>query len=135
MRHAIHVDAARGDIGGDQNAYPTAAEILQCPLPCVLRFVAMNGVGWNGRAFQIPRNLIGLMLGACEHQSPRHALVRRQKMGEQLGLAALRHEVEALIDDLGGRRDGRHLDAHRILQEAARQIESNAQVMLSAVDA
>jgi hypothetical protein len=45
MRDVVDVDAARGDVGGDERADLAFAERFQRTLAGVLRFVAVDGVG------------------------------------------------------------------------------------------
>ena len=44
-RDVVDVDAARGDVGGDQHAGRAVAEVVERPLAGVLRLVAVDGVG------------------------------------------------------------------------------------------
>jgi hypothetical protein len=58
VRNAVHVNAARGDIGGHQNANRTGFEILQCFQALILRAIRMQCGGTNAFLFQVPRDAI-----------------------------------------------------------------------------
>src|SRR5712664_3866237 len=59
VRHAHHVDAARGEIGGDQYAGLAAAEIVERLLPRVLRLVAVDRLGDDAAIFQRLGDAVG----------------------------------------------------------------------------
>src|SRR5208282_6784422 len=42
MRHAVDVDAARGDVGGDERPCGAAAECAERPLALALALIAVN---------------------------------------------------------------------------------------------
>src|SRR6202011_2963334 len=56
MRDSIHVNATRGDIGGDKDTDGAGLEILQRAEPLVLRTIRMNGTRFDSTAFQTPRD-------------------------------------------------------------------------------
>src|ERR1700722_20755261 len=64
MADAVDVDAAGGDVGGDQRADLAGAECRQYPLAMVLRLVAMNGVGGDAGPSEAFHHLVRAMLGA-----------------------------------------------------------------------
>lgn len=68
----VYVDAPGGDIRRDQYPRMPALEILQCILPGVLRFVAMDGFRADARPDQALSDLIGAVLRSREHQGRRN---------------------------------------------------------------
>ena len=50
MRDPIHIDAARGDVGGDEDTDRTGFEILQRTEPLVLRTIGMDRARLNSAA-------------------------------------------------------------------------------------
>src|SRR6202042_2063354 len=58
MRHAVDVDAARGDVGRDQNARLAGAEGAEGPLALALAFVAVNGGRVDARLVERPGDAV-----------------------------------------------------------------------------
>ena len=71
MCQLVYVDAPGGDIRRDQYPRMPALEILQCILPGVLRFVAMDGFRADACPYEALSDLIGAMLRAREYQGRR----------------------------------------------------------------
>ena len=69
MRNPIHIDAARGDVGGDEDTDRAGFEILQRTEPLVLRTIGMDGARLNSAAFQTPSDLVSAMLGPGENEN------------------------------------------------------------------
>ncbi len=63
MRDVIDIEAARGNIGRDQNGRATAAERIKRARASVLRFIAVNGIRVNARSLELARKAIGAVLG------------------------------------------------------------------------
>ena len=59
MRDPIHIDAARGDVGGDEHTHRARFEILQRTEPLVLRAIGMDGARFDSAAFE-PASDLGL---------------------------------------------------------------------------
>src|SRR5882672_8616950 len=117
------VDAARGEVGGDQHAGLAAAEIVERLLPRVLRLVAVDRLGSDATILQRLGDAVGAALGAGEDDDP---LERRvgQQVAQQRALGGGVHEVDALVDLVDGaalalRRD---LDALGVLQDLRREL-------------
>ena len=121
MGHAHHVDAARGEVGGDQHAGLAAAEIVERLLPRVLRLVAVDRLGSDATILQRLGDAIGAALGAGEDNDP---LERRvgQQVAEQRALGGGVHEVDALVDLLDGAALRRDLDLLGVLQDLRREL-------------
>ena len=75
MGHAVDVDAARCDIGGDKDADCVRLETVERALPCRLRFVAVNGGGLDTGLPQLFGDPVRAMLGAGEDDHPLQCLV------------------------------------------------------------
>ena len=118
MGDAVHVDAARGDVGGDQDAHRAGLEILERAEPLVLRAVGVDGGGLDAVLFEPARDPVGAMLGAGEDE---HRVERgfAQQMGEQRGLEMLGNFVDELRHGLGGVGAAADLDGLRGAQEFA----------------
>ena len=69
MRDPIHVDAARGDVRGDEDTDRAGLEILQRAEPLVLRAIGMDGAGLDSAALQPASDLVGAMLGPGENKN------------------------------------------------------------------
>src|SRR4051812_38963832 len=79
---AVDIDAASGDVGGDQRADFTGAELRQCPLAMVLRLVAVDGAGGDAGLLKGLHDLVGAVLGAGENQCAVDRLLLQQ-LGEE----------------------------------------------------
>src|SRR5688500_3532406 len=65
---AVDIDAAGGDVGGDQDPDLALAEAQQRPLALALRLVAVDRVGVDAGLGQLLGDAVGAVLGAGEHQ-------------------------------------------------------------------
>ncbi len=110
MADAVDVDAARGDIGGDQRADLAGAERRQHPLAVVLRLVAMNGVGADAGPFQALHHLVGAVLGAGKHQRAVDRFLL-EELRQDRGLGRMIDLDDALDDALHRRGHRRHRHA------------------------
>ena len=119
--HALHVDAARGEIGRDQDAGLAAAEIVERLLAGVLRLVAVDRLGAHAAIFQRLGDAVGAALGAREDDDALEALIG-QEMIEQGALEAGVHEVDALVDLLDRAALRRDLDLLRVLENFRRKL-------------
>ena len=110
MADAVDVDAACGDIGGDQRAHPALAKGSKHPFALVLRFVAVDRFGCDPGLDQAAHDLVGAVLGAREYESAvdRFAL---QYVHENRWLRRAVDMNDALLDafDRGGGRRHRNL--------------------------
>ena len=117
----IDVNAAAGDVGGDQGADMALLEVGQSLFALTLALVAMNGCGLNARLFKIFRHAVGAVLGAGEDDD-----LVKGRIGEhfsQKRTLAARLDEDHLLGDLfdgGGGRSHRHLD--RFVQKLVRQL-------------
>ncbi len=106
----VDVDAAGGDVGGDQGAQLAGLEGLQGAFTLRLVLVAVDGGGFDAAGLQIGGDLVGRTLGTGEDQR-----TGQRRVGvhfRQQGALADRLDIDhALFDALGGRgfRRDRHL--------------------------
>ena len=122
MADAGDVDAARGDVGGDEDADFAVTEGLQGALALALALVAVD----RGDGIFLFRQVLGQLfrrvLGAHEHHGLRLRIVV-QRLLQKLGLVVLAgEEMHILLDLVGGFAGRRDLDLDRVLQEAAGEI-------------
>ncbi len=118
MADAVDVDAAGGNVGGNQRAQLAVAEGGEHALALILRLVAVDRFGGVTGFLQAAYDLVGAVLGAGEHQ---HAigLFGLEQLDEQRRLRGLVGEDDALLDTVDGRglRRDRHaggIAQHRI---------------------
>ena len=83
--HAVHVDAACGDIGGHEHVDLAVAEGAQCLLARSLAEIAVDGSDREATLGQLVGDLLGLALGAGEDHREA-AAIGLQDAGEQLDL-------------------------------------------------
>jgi transglutaminase-like putative cysteine protease len=74
VRDAVDVDAAGGDVGGDERAHAAGAEVFQRALARTLRLVAVDGSSGVAVLLQVLDHAVGAVLGAGEDD---RALQRR----------------------------------------------------------
>ena len=122
VRHAAHVDAARCDVGGDEDADLVLAELRQRLLARDLGHVAVQRGGAEPALGEVVGDALRLALGAGEHDDLLGVL-GLQDATDDLGLV----EVVGLVDELRGRRHHggvvRRLgaDVHRVAHVGAGQ--------------
>ena len=122
MGDAGDVDAAGGDVGGDQDPDLVLAELGQGLLARHLRHDAMERRGAEATLGQVVGDPLPLALGAGEDDDLAGVL-GLQHTTDDLGLV----EVVGQIDELGGRGDHRGVvgrlraDVHRVPHVGARQ--------------
>ncbi len=80
------VDAAGGNVGGDQGADLAGTERGQHPLTVILRLVAMDRVGGDAGPCEALHHLVRAVLGAGEDQRAIDRLLL-EKLCQQGGLA------------------------------------------------
>ena len=85
MGDAIDVDAARGNVGRDQNADRARLEILQRAQPLILRSIGMDRARFDSAALELARDAIRAVFGACKNQDGVELRISQQ-MKQQRGL-------------------------------------------------
>ena len=81
----------------------------------------MDGGGGDARLAQVPGHLVGPVLGAGEDQGVFYPLALH-KVGQQIGLVPLVHQVDGLADHLHRGGDGVHRHLHRVFQQGVHQV-------------
>src|SRR5258708_2862996 len=114
--HAHDVDAARGEIGGDQHAGLAAAKIVERLLAGILALVAVDRLGRDAAVLQRLGDAIGAALGAGEDDDALERFVIQQ-VAEQGTLGGGVHEVDSLVDLLDRLALRGDLDPFRVLQD------------------
>ena len=119
---AFDIDATGGDVGGDKNAGPAGAEILQGALAGSLGFVAVDGVSGHSGFGELFRQAIGSVLGAAENQREAF-LAAFQQVVEQRPLVGHADVADRLVDFFhrGGGRG--HFDMLGIFQDAPGEVD------------
>ena len=84
---AVDVDAAGGDVGGDQHVHVAAAERAEGALALALAAVAVDGLGADAGLLQLLGQAVGAVLGAGEHDGRPHPLDERGGDRDALAVA------------------------------------------------
>ncbi len=121
VRDARDVDAARGDIGGDQHLELTRPETPQRPLTLALAAVAVDGINTDTFFAERFRQLVRSELGAGENKSSGHLRLVQQG-AEQVALELLVHHQHALFDALDRFGFRSNLHSHRIVEQSIHQV-------------
>ena len=121
MRQIVDINAAGGDVGGDQCADVTALEALKRLGAGSLALVAVQGHGVDAGLAQVLGHVVGAKLGAREdqHLAP---VVLLDDVRQQGFLLAAAHRVDGLCDALHRGVARRDLDALRVAQQAASKV-------------
>ena len=99
VRDSLDVDAARGDVGGHQDAHRAALEGAQRLQPLTLASIGVQCGRGDARLRKLSRDLVRAVLGPGEHEHRVQGLIAK-KVQQQRNLAALRHFVDKLGDCL-----------------------------------
>src|ERR1700722_2883724 len=110
MTDAIDIDAARGDVGGDQRPHLALAKRRQHAFALALRFVAVDRLGGDAGPHQALHHLVGAMFGPGEDQRAVDGLLA-QHVDQDRRLGGAIDANDALLDgfDRGGVRHDRNL--------------------------
>ena len=121
VRDALHVDAARGDVGGHEHFQPAAAQRLQRAVARALVHVAVHGRGRVTLAVQVLRELVGVALGRGEDDGLQHVRLSEDGLQQAVLVAHVIRKMQALLDVDVARLRGVDGDAQRVVQERARE--------------
>ena len=121
VRDALHVDAARGYVGGHEHFEASAAQRLQGAVARALVHVAVHGGGGVALAVQFLRQLVGRAFGRGEHDGLLHVDVVKDVLQHAVLVAHVVGKMQALRDVLVARLRGVHRDAQRVFQHGARE--------------
>ncbi len=113
VRDVLDVDAAGGDVGGDEDAVLAGREAFEGGGPLRLRAIAVDGVGVVTEALELFGDAVGAVLGAREDE--KGALLFRQHLVEQAEFLILHDGIDAELDLIGGLGGGADLDADGLL--------------------
>jgi len=119
VRHARHVDAAGGDVGGDDDVERAVLELLDDALAQTLGHVAIEGGRSVAARGELVGEFLGGALGAHEHDGGVEALLGVEDAGERIELVHPAHQPVTLADLGHGRSGGADLDLLRLAQVAA----------------
>ena len=123
MGQLADVDAASGDVGGDQHLGLPGLEAFQRGHTGGLALVAVDGGGRDALLVQVFCDLIRTVLGAAEDQRVLHRRIQvLDEPRQQEFLVALLDEVQALVDAVHRAGHGVHLDEGGVVQDARRQL-------------
>ena len=114
----LDIDTAGGDVCGHEDPDAAGTEPLHGAVALGLAFVAVDGFALDSLLVEVLDDLVGAMFGPGKNERRRH-FRQGKHVREQHTLVVLRHEVHALVDEFGGRGNGRHFDTHRVAQDGA----------------
>ncbi len=120
--HVIHVDAARGHVGGHQDFDAVAAETRHHPVALRLVEVAVQAVGLVAAPLQVLGQFVHAALGRAEHDGAL-GVVQVQHPAQGLQLLEGPHLVVDLFDAGHGDLLLGHLEEFRRLQEALGHVQ------------
>ena len=113
---AGHIDAARGDIGGDKHLKLATLELAEHFQPDRLTHVTMQHVGIQPLLAKPVRQLLGAQPGAGKDQHLT-AFKGLKFTKQDIALVSPLHQHRSLSDGVHGLAGPRHLDGHSIGQE------------------
>jgi hypothetical protein len=116
QRQVVDVEAARRDVGGDQDLELAFLERVERLDARALRLVAVDGGRLEAVLLELPRKARRAVLGAHEAEHLAQA-ARLDDADEQRPLVVLRALVHALLDRLGGGVAARDLDELRLVEQ------------------
>jgi hypothetical protein len=109
MRYAVYIDAAGGDIGGDEHARLAVAKAGERSLALRLRFVAVDGGRLDAGPDEVTHDAVGAVFCPGKDQDAREDRITQERR-KQIPLPIARHEDHPLFDALNRRR--RRCDNH-----------------------
>ncbi len=121
VRKFLDIDTAGSDVGSNQNADFTAFKVCQRSLPCILRFIAVNGFCLYTGFFEVGCNFISAVFRTGKYQHGTNVTVFQQ-MFEQVLFIGFIYKIKCLSYFFCRRRNGSHLHAQRIGQDRIGQV-------------
>ena len=121
VRQLVDVDAAGGDVGGDQHLQAGVLELGERARARALALVAVDGERGDSVVAELLGQLVGPVLGAREdeHLEP---VLRPDQMRKQLALAVAIHRMHGLRDHFDGRIAPRDLDQRRRVEQVVGEL-------------
>ncbi len=117
VRELLDVDAARGDVGRDEQVDAAGLEVVERAHPLRLALVAVDRGGADAVLLELQGEAVGAVLGAGEHERLLHA-AQRDELAQEVALALAVDRDHELVDELGRGVARRDLDPGRVLEEA-----------------
>ena len=117
---AVHVETARGDVGGNQHAHLAVAKSGERVLASVLALVTVDGVGRYPGRIEVAHDSVGAGLGACEDDGAGQGRIA-QDFAQQRAFVGLANEVHRLRNRVHGRGRGRDGNLGGVAQDLASQ--------------
>lgn len=114
MAHVSDIQAARGDVRGDQHFKAAFTEPLQSLFALALGAVGMQDGHGVVRAFQGMRHAVGAVFGAAEDDH-RIVMHRVEELEEQVGFLHIGHGIDDVLDGLGRRTARADLDGFGVV--------------------
>ena len=121
VRQLVDVDAACGDVGGDQHAQRVGFELRKRARAGGLALVAVNRQRRDAVARELLGQAAGTVLGAREDQHLVPVVVAH-KLGEQFALALAVHRIDALLDRLSRGVAACDFDQRRLVEQTVSQL-------------
>ena len=112
--HAVHVDAARRNIGRDQDPHIVRLEPFEGPLAGGLRLVAVNSGCFDAGLAELLCDPVRAVLRPREDDDAVECGIGEQ-VREQRALVAGGHVINVLLYPVGGHRFRRHIDSDRLI--------------------
>lgn len=112
VSHVVYIDAAGGDVGGDEDTGTPGLEVCQRSFTGTLRLVAVDGLSLDVGAEKLLNQFIGSMLGAGEDQHTANGAVA-EEVFQQGAFVLLFYEEDGLVDLLDGGGLGSDFDTYR----------------------
>jgi hypothetical protein len=113
--HSLDIDPAGGNVGRYKHPGAAGAEASQSTLALGLRFVSVNGDGFDTGPAEMPYNPVCTVLCPGEHEHPFERRIAQQ-CRQQLPFSITRDKDDALIHQLDRSRSGGHGYLDRIVE-------------------
>ena len=121
MRDLVDINAARGNVGGDEHLHLARLEALERERASILTFVAVDCPGLNANAVELLDNTVGAVLRSRKDERSIHVVVSKDAF-EECGLVLPHDEVDRLHDGFSWRCNRRRLHEHRVSKQRVGEI-------------
>src|SRR5258708_6187243 len=115
MGDTVDVEAARGNVGGDEHLDAVLFEEIECFLAAVVRLVAMDGVHLEAAAGEHLRELLDAVLGSSENEHLAELGIDEQVM-ENIELLGRVADADDVLVDIGRSLAALDDDLHRLAE-------------------
>ena len=120
-RQVVDVDAARGNVGRNQNRDLALLKVRERTLALILRLVAVDGLGLDARTVEVARDPVCAVLGAGEHQNLVY-IALTDDIRQKFPLFLLFYKIKLLLDLVRRFCARRYRDMLRLMQHFLCQI-------------